>query len=255
MELIDTHTHLNMSGLSENMEAVLARAKAAEVVKCLVPGVDLETSMSAIELSRIYKEVSAAVGLHPEAIDEPLGPFIELAKDALVMAVGEIGLDKLSKISLSEQGKRLRWFIELAIKNNKPVILHIREYWDEVFAILREYPELKNRAVIHCFTGGEKEARIAGDLGLLISVNAIIARPKLATTIDVIRTWPLEKLMLETDGPFLNWPGETGPNEPKTVAKVAQFIAEIKVVSVDEVASATTQTAKRFFGPCPSSWA
>lgn len=248
MELIDTHTHLNMSGLSENVEAVLTRAKTAGVVKYLVPGVDLETSRSAIELSRIYREVSAAVGLHPEAQDEPLEPFRELVKDPSVKAIGEIGLDKLSKISLSEQGKRLCWFIELAINNNKPVILHVREYWDEMFAILRKYPELKNRAVIHCFTGGEKEAKMAEELGLLISVNAIITRPKLATTIDVIKSWPLEKLMLETDGPFLNWPGETGPNEPKTVAKIAEFIAEIKGVPVDEVASTTTQTAERFFG-------
>jgi TatD DNase family protein len=243
--MIDTHVHLNLDDYTD-LGGAIARAVEVGVDQFVVPGLDLASSQKALEMSWQYPQTVAAIGLHPMSADEELEPFRELARDPHTTAIGEVGTDAKAG-DWANQEKRLRFFLELAIEVNKPVLLHVRDTWDPTFAILRDYPQLRGKAVIHCFTGGQAEAAQIRELGLLISVTAILARPALADTCAVVKDWPLDQLMLETDGPYLMWPGEKWPNEPKTVAKIAGLVAQIKEVSVEEVAQQTTQTAKRFF--------
>lgn len=244
--MIDTHVHLNLPDYPD-LPGLIERAKAVGVDRFVVPGLDVASSQKALALAETHPEIIPAIGLHPLSEPEDFALFEAIAQDKRVKAIGEIGTD--SKAGPWEaQEKRFRSFVELAIRTQKPVLIHIRDTWENTFLILEDYPELAGRAVIHCFTGGKAEAGRIRRLGLLVSVTAILARPALKSTHDVLRDWPLDQLMLETDGPYLAWPGEPWPNEPKTVARVAQLVAEIKGISVEEVMEQTTRTAERFFG-------
>lgn len=245
MYMIDTHVHLTWDDYTD-LPGLIQRAKEVGVDRFVVPGLDLASSKRAIALSDQYPEIIPAIGLHPESPDEDLDAFRALAHDPRVKAIGEIGTDAKSG-DMALQEKRFRFFLDLAVETNKPALIHIRDTWEPTFAILRDYPQLQNKAVIHCFTGGKNEAAQIRELGFFVSVTAILARPALTESCAVIADWPLDRLMLETDGPFLAWPGEKWPNEPKTVAQIAQLVADLKGLSVDDVAQTTTRTAETFF--------
>lgn len=246
MQFIDTHIHLTMPDYASDYAGVFDRAATAGVTHYVCPGIDLASSRQAIALHRDFPQVIPAVGLHPESPDEDLHAFAALAAQSEVKAIGEIGTDRNGG-EWSQQEARFRWFLDLAVQLNKPALIHVRETWDETFKILAEYPELKGKAVIHCFTGGPEEARRLSELGLLLSLTGIIGRKNMEATHEVIKTWPLDQMMLETDGPWLSWPGDPWPNEPTTVLKVAQKVADLKGVSIEAVAGQTTATARRFF--------
>lgn len=243
--MIDTHVHLTMADYTD-LAGTIQRAKEAGVERFVVPGLDLASSQKAIALSEQFAEIIPAIGLHPESPTEDLDAFRELARDPRVKAIGEIGTDAKAG-DWAVQEKRLRFFLSLAVETDKPAIIHIRDTWDETFKILRDYPQLRGKAVIHCFTGGKNEAAQIRELGLFVSVTAILARPALADACAVIANWPLDQLMIETDGPYLMWPGEKWPNEPKTVAQIAQLVADLKNVPVEEIAAQTTANANKFF--------
>lgn len=250
MELFDTHVHLTYPDYLETpdgLSGVITRARAAGVTRYVCPGLDSASSQAAIGLAQQHPEIIPAVGLHPLGEEEDLEVFRTLAAQPQVKAIGEIGTDrKAGPMDLQEE--RFRYFLDLARDTDKPALIHIRETWEDTFRILRDYPELRGKAVIHCFTGGEVEGRQIDELGLLLSVTAILARKNInAETLGVVRDWPLERMMLETDGPYLSWPGESSPNEPVTVRRVAEFVANLKGVSIEEVAEKTTQTARKFF--------
>lgn len=250
MQLIDTHVHLSYEDYLKTpggLEGVILRAKEAGVTLFVSPGLDLVTSEQVITLAQQYPQIIPAVGLHPLSIAEDLEPFRALANQPEVKAIGEIGTDSNAG-PMEEQVARLRFFLDLAVETNKPALIHIRDTWDETFAVLHDYPLLQHKAVIHCFTGGLREAGIMKELGLVMSVTAILARKNTnPETLQAVKAWPLDQMMLETDGPYLPWPGEKYPNEPVTVARIATFVAELKGMSVEEVSHQTTQTAKLFF--------
>lgn len=250
MQFIDTHVHLTYPDYlktPDGLSGVIRRAKEVGVTGYVLPGLDLASSHAVIALARQFSEIIPAVGLHPLGENEPLEPFEALAKLLEVKAIGEIGTDRNAG-AMEEQEKRFRFFLGLAVRTGKPGLIHIRETWDETFQILADYPQLRNKAVIHCFTGTTQETGKMAELGLLMSVTAILPRKNIPLeTLEAVKAWPLEQMMLETDGPYLPWPGEKYPNEPSTVARVAHFIADLKGVSVDEVAEKTTHTAKQFF--------
>lgn len=247
MHLIDTHIHLTYPDYAADFPGMLARAQEAGVVQYVCPGLDYESSQAAIALARQYPAIIPAVGLHPLSDPTDLTAFEDLATLPEVKAIGEIGTD-VKAGPMGEQEARFRFFLDLACKVGKPVLIHIRETWGETFRILADYPQLRNKAVIHCFTGGKAEASKIDELGLLLSITAILARKNVSPeTLEAVKGWPLGRMMLETDGPYLAWPGETWPNEPSTVRRVAEFVAALKGISVDEVAETTTQVAKRFF--------
>jgi len=246
MNFIDTHAHLTHDDYAGKLDVVLNQAKEVDVTRYVVPGLDMASSRQAIKLYHEFSSILPAIGLHPLSATENYESFRELAALPEVAAIGEIGTDAKAG-DWKEQEARFRFFLELAIEVNKPALIHIRDTWAETFKILADYPELKQKAVIHCFTGGAKEAEQVAKLGLLLSFTAIIARKNMDATHEVIKNWPFEQMMLETDCPWLSWPGESWPNGPAAVAKTGEFIAGLKGVSVEEVANQTTKTANKFF--------
>jgi TatD DNase family protein len=255
MRFIDTHVHLMMPDYHDvgGVGAVLQRAQAAGVTYCVVPGIDYQTSQQAIALAATYPAIIPAVGLHPMNPDEDLTLYKALAARPEVKAIGEIGTDARANDlpgGWPKQEQRFRFFLDLAQQVDKPALVHVIRTWDETVAILADYPQLRGKVVLHCFAAGPAEAKKIRDLGLLISCTALIARNGMQSTLEVIKDWPLNQMMLETDGPWLKWPkGEksTVPNEPTTVAQIAQCVADVKGISVEAVAQATTQTAQTFF--------
>ncbi len=245
--LIDTHVHLMHKDYENSLggvAGVLERAANVGVTHCVVPSLDPPTTIDVLRLAKEFSQIIPAVGLHPLSPDEVLAPFESFIALPEVKAVGEIGFDAKAG-DAAAQSARVRFFLELAAKYNKPAIIHIRDMWAEAFEVLADYRHVP--MVIHCFTGGDQEAARCRELGLYISVTALIVRPALEATREVIKSWPLDHLMLETDGPWLSFPGDTWPNEPATVAKIAASIAELREEDVEFIANQTTQTARRFF--------
>jgi TatD DNase family protein len=245
--MIDTHVHLmhkDYESVPGGVAGVLERAAAAGITHCVVPSLDPLTSKQVIRLGQKFPQIIPAIGLHPLSADEVLAPFESLVALPEVKAVGEIGFDAKAG-PIADQVDRVRFFLDLAAKYNKPAIIHIRDMWDEAFAVLQDYPQVS--MVIHCFTGGEKEAGRCRELGLYISVTALIARPLMEETRAVIKEWPLERLMLETDGPWLSFPGDSWPNEPATVARIAQYVADLRGEPLSIIADQATLAAQRFF--------
>lgn len=277
--LIDTHAHLNFIAYKDDRDAVIKRALDNDVWLINV-GSQIDTSKRAVEISQQYKEgVFAAVGLHPihlqkmevkEQVD-PLESFeflsrleefdkekyYELAQKPKVIAIGETGLDyfhvtcNMKHVTKVKQ-KQKEVFIqqlELANELDKPVIIHCREAHKDILEILKEQkPRLKNlRGVVHSFSGRWSQAQQYFDLGFLISFNGLIT---FARDYDkVIINSPLEKILLETDCPYLTpIPFRGKRNEPSYVKYVAEKIAELKGMSVDKVAKVTTSSAREVFG-------
>jgi len=250
MELVDTHAHLNLPGY-DDLEEVILRAKEAGVTRIVVVGIDLKTSREALELSeRFPGYIFAAAGIHPHEVKNLEDRDYEELKNLLkkAVALGEIGLDFAKEYSpRKQQFEHLERQLAIAKELDLPVVLHVREAYREIFPVLKKYLPLK--AVFHCFAGGIEEARQVLDLGLYISVTGIVTFPKGDNIREVVRYAPLESLMLETDCPFLTPVPHRGKrNEPAYVQYVAEKVAEVKGIEVEECARVTTETARAFFG-------
>jgi len=269
--ITDTHSHLNFKAYDADREEVLKRIREAEMV-CIDVGTKFETSKKAVELARANENIFAAIGLHPIHIktdlmklrmDEDEGGFAplgeeydkekyrELAKNKRVVAIGEIGLDYYykpkTKSRLQEfkdlQKKVFTQQLDLAQELNLPVIIHCRMAFSDLFEILKNY---NLQGTIHCFTGDLEEAQKFIDLGFYLGINGIIDKLDLT---EVIKNIPLEKLLVETDCPYLTPRAEGDKrNEPIFVKHVIQKIADLRGISFDKVASLTAQNAKKLFG-------
>jgi TatD DNase family protein len=270
--LVDTHSHLNFKAYDRDRDEVIKRTQKEGVI-CIDVGTKYETSKNVIELAEKNENIFAAIGMHPihiktdlmklrmdeeEGAFKPLGEefdkerYKELAKSKKVVAVGEIGLDYYYKPKTNtrlEKFKELqkKVFIEqldLAKELSLPVIIHVRMAYEDVLEILSKR---KNRGVIHCFTGSWEEAQKYMDLGFYLGVNGIIFKFDID---EVIKKAPLEKLLVETDCPYLT-PPQAGPrevrNEPIFVKHVVQKIADLKGITFQEVADKTTENAKKLF--------
>lgn len=242
--IIDTHSHLNFEDYRRDLDEVIKRTLDNGIFAINV-GSDYETSRKAIEIAGNYKGMYAAVGFHPIYADSKSfdkKEYKELAKKAV--AIGEIGLDYYRNMDLFKQ-KQKEVFIkqlELAKELDLPVILHSRMAHDDLIEILRGY---KLKGVIHCFTGGINELKQYLDLGYYIGLNGIIFKMNLE---KVIKNCPLEKILVETDCPYLTPPQEGEKrNEPLFVKYVIEKIAEIKGISFNEVSDKTTENAKGLF--------
>lgn len=277
--IIDTHSHLSFKAYDNDRDEVILRTQK-EGVFCIDVGTKYETSKKAIELAQKNKGIFAAIGMHPihiktdlfklkmdedEGAFEPLGEefdkqrYRELAKSNKVIAFGEIGLDYYykpkSKTKIEQfKEKQRQVFIqqlELANELNLPVIVHCRMAHNDVLDILAKQ---KSRGVIHCFTGNWEEAQKYMDLGFCLGINGIIFKFNID---EVIKKAPLDKLLVETDCPYLTplpavalakaGSDEYVRNEPIFVKHVIQKIAEIREISFKEVEEKTTENAKRLF--------
>jgi len=259
--LIDTHAHLNFEKFSADYKETIDRAFKADVKAIINVGSNLETSKKAIEIANEYpKDVYAAIGLHPIHVrgvypEQSRGEeFIEadfdkLAKNKKVVAIGETGLDYYYDKSTSSLQKELfKKHIKLAQKTSKPLILHSRDAGEDVLSVLME-EKTDVTAVMHCFQENWAFAKVILDMGYFISFTGLITFAKNYDTFEVIEKMPLDRLLIETDCPYMTPEPYRGKrNEPAYIIEVAKKIAEIKKISVEEVAAETSQNAIKLFG-------
>lgn len=252
--LFDTHAHLHFPEFAGDLAAVLARAREAGVAGIVTIGTDLETSRAAIALAAAQPDVWAAVGVHPHdaATADPasLAEIEALSGEARVVAVGEIGLDFFRNLSPpDEQVRVFRQLLGLARRVGKPVLLHCREAHAELLAILDEEGVPPAGGIMHCFSGDVDLARRCLDLGLLISLAGPVTYPNARALPEVARFVPGDRLVIETDCPFLPPQGYRGKrNEPAYLALTAKRVAELRGEPVEALTARLTVNARAFFG-------
>lgn len=251
---IDTHAHLFYPNFNGEVEQVIERAINAGVNYILVPGTDLATSKKAIELAELYDCVYAAVGVHPHDTKEWKSSFIdqieEFSKHPKVVAIGEIGLDYYYDFSPKDiQIEAFRAQIELAVKVDLPIIVHNRESNDDVMNIIKGYKETNLRGQFHCFAGSIEDAKELTSMGHYISFTGNITFKKLDSLRETLKSVSLEKILLETDSPFMTpVPYRGKRNEPSYIPLVAEKVAEIHNVGLEDVARMTNYNVCNLFG-------
>ncbi|SFA55362.1 TatD DNase family protein [Anoxybacillus pushchinoensis] len=252
--LFDTHAHLNATQFNEDVEQVIERARAEGVSHIVVVGFDRPTIERAMELADQYSFIYAAVGWHPvDAIhmtDDDLMMIEQLAAHPKVVALGEMGLDYYWDQSPKEVQKEVfRKQIRLAKKVKLPIIIHNRDATADIVHILREEQAAEVGGVMHCFTGSVEVAHQCIDMNFYISFGGPVTFKNAKKPKEVAKEIPLDRLLIETDCPYLTpHPFRGKRNEPSYVKYVAEAIAELKGVSFDEVAQKTSDNAKRLFG-------
>ncbi|KQU56854.1 hydrolase TatD [Bacillus sp. Leaf406] len=251
--LFDTHVHLNAEQFDEDVEEVIARAKEAGVENMVVVGFDRPTIERAMELVETYDFLYASVGWHPvDAIDmkdEDLDWIEEWTKHPKVVALGEMGLDyHWDKSPEDVQKDVFRRQIRLAKKVKLPIIIHNREATQDIVDILKEEEASEVGGIMHCFSGSPEVAKECVDMNFYISLGGPVTFKNARKPKEVAKEIPLEKLLVETDCPYLApHPNRGKRNEPAYVRLVAEQIAELKEISIEEVEAATTLNAKKLF--------
>lgn len=250
----DSHCHLTAEQFDVDRDAVIQRAVDAGVTRLLTLATDVASSRAVIALAEKFDAVFCAIGIHPESVrDSSLDDLIlirELAKHPKVAAIGEIGLDFYwDKTTADAQQTFFETQLELAAELNLAVVIHDRDAHEKILGTLREMRELKElRGVLHAFSGDEAMAREAFDLGYVISFGGPITFKNNKRAPDLLRALPLEKILIETDSPYLTpHPFRGKRNEPLHVRYVAERIAEVKNLSIEQVAAQTTSNAKKLF--------
>lgn len=254
LTLFDSHCHLNDRKLAVEIDAVLERAAAAGVMHMAVIGCNLRDSVYAVHLAEKYPQLVAAVGYHPsdsKELDEAVfAELAELAEAPRVRAIGEIGLDYFW--DETPRDVQRRWFvrqIDLAKQLHKPIIIHDREAHGDLFNIVREENAGQNGGIMHCFSGSWELAKEALRRNFYISIAGPVTYKNAKALPEVVKNCPLDRLLIETDSPYLSPEPKRGKtNEPANVFYVAEKIATLRGISVEEVAEATTANACRFFG-------
>lgn len=250
-KLIDTHCHLDFVDFDSDRDEVIKRALSSGV-ECLINiGSSVQGSIRSVELAKKYSMVYAAVGIHPHEADRvnenDISIIAELAKKDKIAAIGEIGLDYYKNYSQQLNQKKL--FISLLGLNRKinlPVVIHTRQAQDDTLGIIKDFIPIK--AAVHCFSGDDIFLKACLDLGFFISFTCNITYKKSDNLRNIVKLAPLDRIMLETDAPYLSPEGFRGRrNEPFNVKFLAERIAQIKGIDVGEAAFATTANAKRFF--------
>jgi len=249
METFDTHAHLNFKDYDKDRDEAIKNS-LREGVFVINVGTDIKESREVVKIAESYERgVYACVGLHPlhienEDFKKTFPEYEKLSKNPKVVAIGETGLDKHGE-NPEKQEEVFRAHIELAKKTDLPLVLHCRKAHEDLISNFKFQISNSNLSgVIHCFTGGKKELKEYLDMGFYIGLNGVIFRLSLEKE---IKETPIERILLETDCPFLTPPPEKGRNEPLFVKHIAKEVARIKGMSVEEVAEKTTQNAKELF--------
>ena len=252
--LVDSHCHLDFPDFAAELPEVVARANAAGVAVCVSIGTKLARFPEVAAVAEKFANVYCTVGSHPhEAEQEPFAdstPLLELARHDKVVGVGETGLDYYYEHSpRAQQQINFRAHIAAARELQLPLIVHTRDAEDDTIAILQEeMGKGEFTGLIHCFTGTQRLAEAALALGLYISASGIATFKKSGALRDVLKTVPLERLLVETDAPYLApMPFRGKRNEPAFVVHTAAMLAELKGVSPEEIAEATTDNFLRLF--------
>jgi TatD DNase family protein len=256
--LIDSHAHLDMPQFDTDRESVLERARAADVRAVLTLGVDGDSSQRAVALAQRYPGVYAAVGIHPHeavhATPEVYKTLVRLAREPKanrIIAWGEIGLDYHYNHSPPDvQRREFRRQIRLARELDLPVCIHSRDAHEDIVAILAEEKAMDVGVVMHCFSADEWIARRCLDLGYYISFAGPVTFTNARQLPAVVSLIPNDRLLIETDAPYLSphpWRGREHRNEPARVAVIAARLAALRGVGLEEIGEAVTQNFKTLF--------
>ena len=250
--LFDTHAHYDSRKFDADRDAVLSGLPDRGVGLVVNPGCDLPSSRKAVELARRYPFVYAAVGVHPEDCagweDAQLAQLRALAAQPKVVAIGEIGLDYYWKENPPKELQKevFRRQLELAGELGLPAIVHDREAHGDCMDLVREYPEVTG--VFHCFSGSAEMARELVGRGWMISFTGVLTYPNARKAVEAAQAVPLEKIMIETDSPYMAPVPCRGQRcDSGLVVHICQRLAEIKGVSPEECARITMENGRRFF--------
>lgn len=266
MKLFDSHAHLNFNGFKDDVSEVIKRSFDNGMEGIVNVGSRLDNSQKAVEQAQKYDKIYASIGFHPdhlkeiskEKIPELIKSYKKLAQEDKVVAIGEIGFDNfyyqkgINEDTPENRSKEVlifNSFMELASNLDLPVIIHSREAEKETLEVVRNFAKkLKKDGVVHCFTGSVEFAESLLDLNFYLGFTGIITYPKTENLAEVIKIMPIDKILVETDAPYLAPQVYRGQkNEPLYVLEVAKKIAEIKNMSAEEVVEQTTKNAKRLF--------
>jgi TatD DNase family protein len=257
MRIIDSHAHLEGEAFAEDREAMLDRARAAGVEAILAIGSGTSPTVridAAIPFAEQHDWIYATVGIHPHdagaATEEHFVALAELAKHPRVIAWGEMGLDYFYDHSPRDAQKQVfRRQLELARTAKQPIVIHCRDAWQDCLAILEEdWTSSALGGIFHCFTATMEEARRGLDMGFMISFAGNFTYPKMKHLHDVARQLPLDRILTETDSPFLTPQIRRGKrNEPALVVEVARALADVRNLASEEVASRTAENFRAFF--------
>ena len=249
--LFDTHAHLNDAAFDPDREALLESFAEAGVGLVMNAGCDLESSREGTAMAEKYPWLYASVGSHPDAAsevnDEVIEVYRQLCRHEKVKAIGEIGLDYYYEdIPREIQQKAFRMQLELARELDLPVIVHERDAHEDGLAIIKEFPTV--RGVFHCYSGSAEMARQLVNLGWYIGFTGVLTFKNARKAVETAASIPLERIVLETDCPYMApVPFRGKRNHPGYLYLMAEKLAQIRGISVEEAAAATTENGKRLY--------
>ncbi|MFT0875176.1 TatD family hydrolase [Rhodopseudomonas sp. G2_2311] len=257
--LVDSHCHLDFPDFADDLAGIVARAEASGVGRMVTISTRVKKLPDLVAIAERFPNVYCSVGTHPHHADEEDGitteELVKLAQHPKVVAFGEAGLDYFYEMgSRPAQERGFRAHIAAARETGLPLVIHTREADEDCGKILEdEMGKGAFRAVLHCYTGGRDLAMKAIDLGLMISFTGILTFKKSQTLRDLAAELPADRVMVETDSPYLA-PGKYRGkrNEPAYVVETAKVLAEVRGVSLDEIARQTTENFFRLFGKVPA---
>jgi TatD DNase family protein len=253
---VDSHCHLDFPEYAGHIPEILARMKEAKVNHAMCISVDMPDFPNVLALAEAHPNLFATVGTHPDYEDTPEpteDQLVELAQHPKILAIGETGLDyyrmgEKTYEDMEWQRNRFRTHIRAAIRVKKPLIIHTRSASEDTIRIMKEEGASEVAGVMHCFTESLEVAKAAMAQGFYISFSGIVTFKSAKDLQETCKHIPLERMLIETDSPYLApIPNRGKTNEPSWVAHVAQFIADLRGVSVDEVAKHTTNNFKTLF--------
>lgn len=253
MTFIDTHSHLYLDEFHEDITEVVQRAKDAGLSNILLPNIDQDSLQPLKKLCNQYPGFfQPMIGLHPTSVKEDYEKQLKMVQNELnsnkYIAIGEIGIDLYwDKTFKKQQIHAFEHQIELALQYELPIVVHARDSFDEIFEVLKNYKNKRLTGVMHSFTGTIEHAREALDMGFYIGVGGI-STFKNSEVGRIIAEQPMEKLLLETDSPYLAPTPKRGKrNESSFIVHIANHLANLKGMNVDEVSAITTKNAKELF--------
>ena len=250
--LFDTHAHMDDHAFDEDRQELLASLPGQGLALVMNPGCSLASSYNAVKLANTYDYIYAAVGSHPDAADEvneeTLAAYRELCKlNPKVKAIGEIGLDyHYEDIPREIQLKAFRAQMELARELNLPVIVHERDAHEDGMQVVRDFPDVTG--VFHCYSGSAEMARQLVDKGWYIGFTGVLTFKNARKAVEVAASIPLERIVLETDCPYMApEPFRGKRNDPGKIYRMAEKLAEIRGLSVEEIHAITVENGKRLY--------
>jgi len=246
MQIVDSHCHINFDELAQRLPEILENARRNDVSHMLCVSVNLEDFPQVKRLADEYQHIFASVGVHPcyEDVKEPsIEELVEIAQDSNIVAIGETGLDyfRIEDQDMTWQRDRFVRHITAAKEVNKPLIIHTRSAADDTMRMLKEEGADQCRGVMHCFAEDWEVAKKALDLGFYISFSGIVTFKSATNVQEVARRCPIDRVLVETDSPYLAPVPLRGKlNEPANVRHTAQYVADLKGVSLESLAETTT---------------